>query len=68
MAELEYTYGGQWFNDMGSLAFSFADDPATGIDIARSGLTRAQANDMASALLRSGIPAYSETGIPDLGV
>lgn len=61
MAELEYTYGGQWFNDMGSLVFSFPNEPAMGIDIARAGLSRAQANDMASALLKSGLPsAYEE--------
>jgi hypothetical protein len=66
MNELEYTYGGQWFDDMGSLAFSFSQDPATGIDIARAGLSRAQANDMAAALLRnSPIP---DPGMPDLGV
>lgn len=68
MAELDYQYGGQWFNDMGSLAFSFPDDPAVGIDIARAGLTRAQANDMASALMKSGAPGYQTPGMVDLGV
>lgn len=66
MNELEYTYGGQWFNDMGSLIFSMPDEPAMGVDIARAGLSRAQANDMAAALIKSGLPpAYGE---PELGV
>lgn len=68
MANLDYQYGGQWFNDMGSLAFSFKDDPATGIDIARAGLTRDQANDLASVLMKSGIPGYNQEGLPSLGV
>jgi len=64
MAELEYQYGGQWFNDMGSLVFSFKDDPAIGVDIARAGLSRAQANDMAAALLKSGLsPVTGEAEI-----
>lgn len=67
MAELDYTYGGQWFNDMGSLIFSLSGDPAMGIDIARSGLSRAQANDMASALIKSGLPPAYEDGT-NLGV
>lgn len=57
MAELDYQYGGQWFNDMGSLVFSFPNEPALGMDIARGGLTRAQANDMATALLKGSAPA-----------
>ncbi len=64
---IDYTYGGQWFDDMGALAMSFADGPTTGIDIARAGLTRAQANDMAKNLLRSGITPYEEE-VPDLGM
>lgn len=66
---LDYNYGGQWFDDMGALAMSFADGPTTGIDIARAGLTRAQANDMAKNLLRSGItPYYDQEEVPDLGM
>lgn len=68
MPDLDYQYGGQWFNDMGSLAFSFPDDPATGIDIARAGLTRDQANSMASALMKIGISGYETPGMVDLGV
>lgn len=68
MAEPDYTYGGQWFDDMGSLAFSFKDAPITGVDIARAGLTRAQANDLATQLLNARINPYQMEGIPDLGV
>jgi len=63
MADLEYQYGGQWFNDMGSLVFSFPSEPALGIDIARAGLTRAQANDMATALIKGGAPAPQTPGM-----
>lgn len=66
MADLEYQYGGQWFDDMGSLVFSFADEPAMGVDIARAGLSRSQANDMAAALLKSGLPPAYE-GPTELG-
>jgi hypothetical protein len=62
--EIDYTYGGQWFDDMGALALSFMDAPTTGVDIARSGLTRAQANDMAKNLLRTGITPYDEEATP----
>ena len=68
MEELGYTHGGQWFNDMGSLVFSFPEDPATGIDIARSGLTRAQSNDLAAAMIKSGLSGYSTPGMANLGV
>lgn len=64
MTEPEYTYGGQWFDDMGSLALSFADSPRVGIDIARSGISRAQANEMAANLMRSGITPYEEAPAP----
>lgn len=67
MAELEYTYGGQWFNDMGSLTFSMSGDPFLGIDIARAGLTRAQANDMAAAFVRQNISDLN-MGMRPLGV
>lgn len=65
---IEYTYGGQWFDDMGSLVMYFQDEPATGVDIARAGLTRDQANDMATQLKNSGISAYDDESVPDLGV
>jgi len=68
VADPDYQYGGQWFDDMGSLAFSFRDAPITGIDIGRAGLTRDQANDLATQLLNSGINPYQPEGITDLGV
>lgn len=68
MTNLDYKYGGQWFDDMGSLALFFTDSPSTGIDIARAGLTRDQANDMAQQLANSGISAYDDETVPDLGV
>lgn len=64
---LEYSYGGQWFDDMGSLALFMGANSATAIDIARAGLTRDQANDLAQQLVNSGISAYDEA-VPDLGV
>lgn len=59
-----YSYGGQWFDDMGALALTFADSPRVGIDIARSGVDRAQANDMAKKLMLAGIAPYEEAGMP----
>jgi hypothetical protein len=66
--EPDYTYGGQWFDDMGSLVFSFRNAPMTGVDIARAGLTRDQANDMAASLLRAGLDPYEDEGPSDVGV
>lgn len=60
---MEYLYGGQWFDDMGALALTFADSPRVGIDIARSGVNRAQANDMALKLMRAGITPYEEAAV-----
>lgn len=61
--EPEYTYGGQWFDDMGALALSFQGSPRMGIDIARSGVSRAQANDMAKKLIDSGVSGYDDEGV-----
>ena len=61
---IQYMYGGQWFDDMGALALTFADSPRVGIDIARSGVDRAQANDMAKQLMRSGLSPYEEAPTP----
>lgn len=58
--ELEYDYGGRWFDDMGGLALYFKDSPRVGIDIAVANLTRNQANDMARRLKESGIAPYEE--------
>lgn len=62
----EYQYGGQWFDDMGSLALAFGDAPSVGIDIARSGVSREQANGMAKSLLQSGITPYDDYGIEEM--
>ena len=66
MAEenLDYSYGGQWFDDMGALALTFGDAPAMGISLAQSGVSRAQANDMAKNLLRSDVSAYDDDQTP----
>ena len=61
---LDYSYGGQWFDDMGALALAFADAPVMGISLARSGVSRAQANDMAKNLLRADVPAYDDEQTP----
>ena len=65
--EPEYQYGGQWFDDWGALALSFTDSPQMGIDIARSGVSRAQANDMAKNIIRSGLTPYDEAAPVPLG-
>lgn len=67
MNDLDYLYGGQWFDDMGALALSFMDAPIMGVSLARSGVSRAQANDMAKNLIKSSISPYDEAG-PELGV
>lgn len=58
--DLEYQYGGQWFDDMGALALAFTDAPIMGVSIARSGVSRAQANDMAKNLIKSSISPYDD--------
>lgn len=61
---LDYSYGGQWFDDMGALALAFADAPVMGVSLARSGVSRAQANDMAKNLLRANVSAYDYEQTP----
>lgn len=68
MDELDYMYGGQWFDDMGSLALAFPDAPTVGVDLARSGVARAQVNDMAKNLIRSGISPYEEAPNLEMGM
>lgn len=63
MNELDYKYGGQWFDDMGALALAFGDAPVMGVSLARSGVSRDQANDMAKNLLNSGITPYDDEGV-----
>jgi hypothetical protein len=60
MADLEYTYAGQWFDDMGALALTFNDAPAMGVELANSPLPRAQTNTLAKNLLGSNIAPYYE--------
>jgi len=60
VTEPEYTYGGQWFDDMGALALAFSEAPVMGIGIARSGVSRDQANDMAKNLLVSNVAPYDD--------
>lgn len=60
MSDLDYTYGGQWFDDMGGLAFAFAEAPVMGVSLARSGVSRGQANQMAKNLLRANIQPYDD--------
>jgi hypothetical protein len=69
--EPEYKYGGQWFDDMGSLALAFGDAPVMGVSLARSGVSRDQANSMAKNLLNSGITPYDDDSLaelPDVGI
>lgn len=61
---LDYSYGGQWFDDMGALALTFGDAPVMGVSLGRSGVSRAQANDMAKNLLRANVPAYDDEQTP----
>jgi hypothetical protein len=72
MAEdLDYKYGGQWFDDMGALALAFGDAPVMGVSLARSGVSRDQANDMARNLLSSGITPYDDNSlaeVPDVDI
>lgn len=59
---LEYTYGGQWFDDMGSLALAFKDSPTVGVELANNPLDRLQTNQLAKNLMGSGISPYGDGG------
>jgi hypothetical protein len=61
---LDYSYGGQWFDDMGALALTFGDAPIMGVSLGRSGVSRAQANDMAKNLIKAGVPMYEDEQTP----
>lgn len=61
---LDYSYGGQWFDDMGALALAFGDAPMMGVSLGRSGVSRAQANDMAKNLLKADVSAYDDEQTP----
>jgi hypothetical protein len=60
MGDLQYTYGGQWFDDMGALALSFMDQPALGVDIANTPIPRNQQNELAKNMLGSNMEAYDQ--------
>jgi hypothetical protein len=62
MADLEYQYGGQWFDDMGSLAFAMMDSPVAGVELANSPLDRIQTNQLAKNMMGSGINPYDDGG------
>ena len=62
MSDLEYTYGGQWFDDMGALALSFPDSPTVGVELANNPLDRLQTNQLAKNLIGSGISPYDNGG------
>lgn len=55
MADPQYTYPLQWFDDMGSLALPFAQSPALAVDLGTSGLSRNQTQDLAEAMYSSGV-------------
>lgn len=60
MTDLQYQYGGQWFDDMGALALTFNDAPMMGVELANTPAPRVAVNDMASNLFNSGITPYEE--------
>jgi hypothetical protein len=62
VSDLEYTYGGQWFDDMGALALSFGDSPTVGVELANNPLDRLQTNQLAKNLMGSGISPYDDGG------
>lgn len=47
----QYSYPGQWFDDMGSLAMTMGNGHSMGIDLAESHLSRDETNRLASLLL-----------------
>lgn len=57
---MEYEYGGQWFDDMGSLALTFNDAPTMGVELANAPLPREHINTMAKNLLGSNLSPYHE--------
>ncbi|HEY6019380.1 MAG TPA: hypothetical protein VIY48_05575 [Candidatus Paceibacterota bacterium] len=59
---LEYEYGGQWFDDMGALAFSFPDAPILGVELANNPLDRVQTNQLAKNFIGSDISPYYDSG------
>lgn len=54
----QYTYPGQWFDDMGSVAMLLGNAGAAGIDMTSTPLRRTDVNDLASLFLGGTPPAY----------
>lgn len=59
----QYSYGAQWFDDMGSLSLAFPDSPSTAFDVGASGLSRAEINKFTVALSANMKSPYNEEGI-----
>jgi len=56
----DYTYPGQWFDDMGAIAFSIKPSPILGFDLGTTaGLNRTDLMSMATAIRGSGSDPYS---------
>lgn len=56
----DYTYPGQWFDDMGAIAFAIKPSPVLGFDLATTaGLTRTDLMNIATSVRGSGVDPYS---------
>lgn len=56
---IQWAYPGQWFDELGSLAMTFGDTPALGVDIGgRVDIDRNNKDELARAIRDSGITAY----------
>lgn len=58
MADLQYTYPLQWFDDMGALALPFANAPRMAVDLGTSGLSRDQMMDLGESIYSTGAANY----------
>lgn len=57
---LEYQYGGQWFDDMGGLALTFAHAPSLGVSLATANMPRIHTNDIAKNLFGAQVDPYNQ--------
>ena len=56
----DYTYGGQWFDDMGYSVFALPDSPALGVDINMTpGLSRGDIQSVTALMKGAGLDPYS---------
>lgn len=56
----EYTYGGQWFDDMGAAALAISQSPVVGVDVTTTpGLDRNEYNDIIHNLVQANYNPYS---------